>query len=89
MKIKWIDIAENFVKEGTDINGDKVFRAINNTWTWDQGEATRRSKESIVDIVDELELMDLIEDGVYKFNDVEYSTPEELIISAVKNYLKD
>lgn len=77
------------MKEGTDINGDKVFRAINNTWTWDQGEATRRSKESIVDIVDELELMDLIEDGVYKFNDVEYSTPEELIISAVKNYLKD
>ena len=82
MKIKWTDIAENFVKEGTDINGNKVFGAINNTWTWDQG-------ESIADIVDELELMDLIEDGVYKFNDVEYSTPEELIISAVKDYLKD
>lgn len=89
MKIKWTDIAENFVKEGTDINGNKVFGAINNTWTWDQGEATRMSRESIADIVDELELMDLIEDGVYKFNDVEYSTPEELIISAVKNYLKD
>lgn len=55
----------------------------------DQREATRKSRESIADIVDELELMDLIEDGVYKFNDVEYSTPEELIISAVKDYLKD
>ena len=78
MKIKWTDIAENFVKEGTDIEGNKVFGAINNTWTWDQGEATRRSRESIADI-----------DGVYKFNDVKYSTPEELIISAVKDYLKD
>lgn len=29
MKIKWTDIAENFVKEGTDINGNKVFGAIN------------------------------------------------------------
>lgn len=36
MKIKWTDIAENFVKEGTDINGNKVFGAINNTWTWDK-----------------------------------------------------
>ena len=89
MKIKWTDIAENFVKEGTDINGNKVFGAINNTWTWDHGEATRMSRESIADIVDELELMDLIEDGVYTFNDVEYSTQEELIISAVKDYLKD
>lgn len=89
MKIKWTDIAENFVKEGTDINGDKVFGDINNTWTWDQGEATRMSRESIADIIDELELMDLIEDGVYTFNGVEYSTPEELIISAVKDYLKD
>lgn len=34
MKIKWTDIAENFVKEGTDIEGNKVFGAINNTWTW-------------------------------------------------------
>lgn len=89
MKIKWMDIAENFVKEGTDIKGNKVFRAINNTWTWDHGEATRRSRESIADIVDELELMDLIEDGVYTFNGVEYSTPEELIINAVKHYLED
>lgn len=77
------------MKEGTDINGNKVFGAINNTWTWDQGEATHMSRESIADIVDELELMDLIEDGVYTFNGVEYSTPEELIISAVKDYLKD
>lgn len=77
------------MKDGTDINGNKVFGAINNTWTWDQGEATRMSRESIVDIVDELELMDLIEDGVYTFNGVEYSTQEELIISAVKDYLKD
>lgn len=89
MKIKWTDIAENFVKEGTDIEGNKVFGTINNTWTWDQGEATRRSREPIADIVDELELMDLIEDGIYKFNDVEYSTSEELITSAVKNYLRD
>lgn len=36
MKIKWIDIAENFVKEGTYIEDNKVFGAINNTWTWDQ-----------------------------------------------------
>lgn len=55
----------------------------------DHGEATRRSRESIADIVDELELMDLIEDGVYTFNGVEYSTPEELIINAVKHYLED
>ena len=89
MKIKWMDIAENFVKEGTDIEGNKVFGAINNTWTWDHGEAARRSRESIADIVDKLELMDLIEDVAYTFNGVEYSTPEELIISAVKDYLKD
>ena len=89
MKIKWMDIAENFVKEGTDIQGNKVFGAINNTWTWDHGEATHRSRESIADIVDELELMDLIEDGEYTFNGVRYYTPEELIISAVKDYLKD
>ena len=78
-----------FCEGRSDINGNKVFGAINNTWTWDQGEATRMSRESVADIVDELELMDLIEDGVYTFNGVEYSTPEELIISAVKDYLKD